>query len=372
MMKKVCILTSAHPALDTRIFHKQARSLATAGYSVVVIGRHEKNEVIDGIEIIALSKPRHRISRILLRTLKVLYLAIRQNANVYHFHDLELLIAGILLKKVFRKKVVYDIHEDEPKSILSKEYIPSSLRTKMSASIRFFQKKAARHFDYVVAAGQDIADSFAGTPVYGKIVVVRNVPPQEFIQACEKKGNYSANGVVYAGVLSKQRGIKELVEAINYVRSDAQLHLLGSFPDPRFEAEIRTIASSRVKLLGEISYKDIPEVLRTMSIGLICFHPEPNHIGALSGRNNKFYEYMAAGLAIIASNFPSWKEIVEKENVGVTVDPRDVREIALAIDFLLENPNFLNAVRENGTKAVRERFNWEVEKEGLLTLYGSL
>ena len=113
MNKKVCILTSVHTPFDTRIFHKQAKSLLKAGYDVTLIAQHDRDELVGGIRIIALPKPKNRLRR-MLGTWRVCKLAFKQKAEIYHLHDPELLQIG-LLSKILGKKVIYDVYEEYPK-----------------------------------------------------------------------------------------------------------------------------------------------------------------------------------------------------------------------------------------------------------------
>ncbi len=219
-------------------------------------------------------------------------------------------------------------------------------------------------------AGQDIAEIFFNVSRH-KLITIRNVPPLEFIN-CSVNKNEKKNRILYIGLLSRKRGIKEMVEAMNYVNSNVNLLLVGSFNSPDFEREIRKIANEKVKFVDQVPYKDIPDFIKTAKIGLICFYPEPNHLGALSGRNNKIYEYMAGGLAIIASNLPTWKEIIEGRSFGITVNPKSPRDIASAVDYLLDNPEVLNQMSENGFKAFNEIYNWDIEKEKFLQAYSRL
>ncbi len=97
-MEKVCILTSVHSLFDIRIFHKQAKTLAKAGYDVTLIVQHTRDEVIEGIKVIALPKPKNRFHRMIGLVFRVFRLALTQKADVYHFHDPELLPVGVLLR----------------------------------------------------------------------------------------------------------------------------------------------------------------------------------------------------------------------------------------------------------------------------------
>ena len=116
---KVCILTSVHPPFDIRIFHKEAKSLARAGYDITLIAQHDKEEIVEGIRIVSLPKPKNRIDRMTRTVWSAYRKAIKIDADIYHFHDSELIPIGLLLK-LRGKRVIYDVHEDFPASILCK------------------------------------------------------------------------------------------------------------------------------------------------------------------------------------------------------------------------------------------------------------
>ncbi|MDO9575675.1 MAG: glycosyltransferase family 4 protein, partial [bacterium] len=297
-------------------------------------------------------------------------LALRQKADIYHFHDPELIPVGILLKVLTRAKVIYDVHEDVPKQILTKEWIPLYLRALVSKIAFLSERVSSIFFDAIIVAGNDIAKHF---PTSNKITILRNFPLLEATQGNKKKGQ-NAKGpfvIVYTGGLTKDRGIKEMVEMINYVKNGVELWLLGSFDDFSLEREIKKKASKKVKFVGQVPYEQVFQYLGEADIGLILLHPTPHYVVALD-RINKIFEYMAAGLPIVASNFPGLREIIEDIGCGITVNPLNPREIAETIEYLIMHPNNAQKMGENGRKATLKKYNWEIEKERLLTTYKKL
>ena len=369
--KRVCILTSVHPAFDTRIFHKQAKTLVKAGYDVSLIARHGNNEVVDGVKIVALAKSKDRFRR-MIGSLRLVKPALREKAQVYHFHDPELIPVAVLIKLVTRKKIIYDVHEDVPRQIMTKEWVPTYSRGLVSTVFALAERASFPFFDAVVAAGEDIVLHLPHSP---RLVVIRNFPSLEIARQAEGGHGQKSKGepvvLIYVGGLSEDRGARKMVEAVGYLQGKARLVLVGSFSDPRLEHELREKATEEVEFTGQVPYQKVFSFLSKGDIGLICFHPTPNNI-ASSWRNNKLFEYMAAGLPVIASNFSAFKEVIDGNNCGITVNPLDAREIAKAVEYLIEHPDEAKKMGENGRKAVMDKYNWETESTKLLAVYDDL
>ncbi|GAH82849.1 unnamed protein product, partial [marine sediment metagenome] len=144
---KICILTSVHPPFDGRVFHKEAKALVKGGYSVALIAQHTKEETVDGVRIVPLPKPKNRFERMTKVVWKLLKLALKEKADVYHFHDPELIPVGVILK-FFGKKVIYDIHENVPKQILNKDWVGNVYVRRLVAFItNIVEKLGAFLFD---------------------------------------------------------------------------------------------------------------------------------------------------------------------------------------------------------------------------------
>jgi glycosyltransferase involved in cell wall biosynthesis len=367
-MIKICILTTVHPPFDTRIFHKQAKTLVKAGYEVTLIAQHERSELVDGVKIIALPKPRNRVARMLCLSWRAFRLARRERAAIYHFHDPELIPVGLLLK-LRGKRVIYDVHEDVPKQILSKEWIPRPLRRFMAGAARVAGALASWAFDGIVAATPAIAKRFPAS----KTVLVQNFPILNELVALNSTPYQSRPAkIIYVGGITAIRGIREMVQAMSLVPEslNARLVLVGEFSPQSLEAEVSSLPGwERIEFVGWQNRASVARLLGEARAGLVVLHPRPNYLEAWPV---KLFEYMCAGLPVIASDFPLWREIVEGERCGLLVDPLDPAAITKAIQWILEHPEEAEAMGRRGQKAVFDRYNWDTEAAKLIALYRRL
>lgn len=364
---RVVHLTSVHPRYDTRIFIKQCRSLVRRGYDVsLVVADGRGDELQAGVKIIDVGCPKGRFDRVMRTTWRVLKKATSLNADLFHLHDPELIIAGLNLKRL-GKKVVFDSHEDVPRQILGKPYLPQPLRRVLSMAMERFERLACPRLDGVIAATPYIRDKFVA--LGARSVDINNFPIMDELAVTlpwsEKKLE-----VCYIGGLEVTRGIREIVRACESLHSSARLNLAGRFTDPELEKELKACPGwGRVNLLGYLDRTGVGETLEHSMAGLVTLHPIVNYLDALPV---KMFEYMAAGIAVIASDFPLWREIVMRNECGVCIDPLDPVAIAEAIDYLVTHPDVSSRMGMNGRAAVAARYNWTKEEQKLLAFYSSI
>jgi glycosyltransferase involved in cell wall biosynthesis len=364
-MIRICFLTSVHPIFDTRIFHKEAKTLVNNGYDVTLIAQHDKNEVIEGIKIIALPKPKNRFCRIFGTTVRLFRLALEQRADVYHFHDPELIPAGVVFR-VLGNKVIYDVHEDVPQQIMYKEWIGSTCVKKCVASIvHIIEQMATVIFTRVVAATPDIANKFNPS----KTVLVRNLSVISLIDNVKPLEIEKQKPIlIYTGGLTRVRGIKEIIQAMEFIGDRAELWLLGRWDDEEFENECKVLEGWRyTKYFGFIPFEKHYSFLKVANIGIVNYLPLPNHLKALP---NKPFEYMACTLPMVMSNFPYWQEIFEE--CALFAHPCNPEDIADKILYLLSNPDKAKQFGERGRQLIEEKYSWENESKKLLKAYEQL
>lgn len=342
-------------------------SLAANGQNVtLVVADGKGDETLAGVKIHDVGASNGRRDRILNAPGRVFAKAKALNADLYHLHDPELIPIGLKLKRL-GKRVIFDSHEDVPKQMLGKPYFNKPTLWMLSKSIDFFESWACAKFDGVIAATPFIRDKFLS--INSNTVDINNFPLLHELESISSWSDKRA-AVCYVGGIAQIRGIQEVCTAMGLVTTDARLNLVGSFSEPSVEQQVKYLPGwQRVNVFGYVNREGVREVLARSMAGLVTFHPLPNHIDA---QPNKMFEYMSAGIPVIASDFPLWREIIAGNDCGLMVDPFKPAEIAKAIDTLISIPEMARRMGENGRKAVERQYNWPVEEQKLLAFYDTL
>jgi len=339
----------------------------SAGYRVsLIVADGLGNEYRDGIMIFDLGKPKSRIDRILRFPVLAARLVIRLSAKVVHCHDPELLLVRARIARSGRL-FVFDAHEHIPNQILSKAYLPDRLRQFASFAFKSSELLLCRHLPLVVGATPTIRDRYISMGIPS--LAVRNFP---LCQAIPSLATVSAKKpcVCYVGAISATRGIQEIVEALPLCRSEAGLLLGGVFSHKPTECAVRELPGwTRVNALGFLSRNQIHEVYCRAVAGLVTLHPTPSYLDSIPV---KMFEYIAAGLPIIASDFPYWRSLLGEYDCALWVDPQNPREIAEAIDYCIQNPKEAQRMGANGRMAVIDRLNWLHQGSCLIRVYALL
>lgn len=368
MTQTIVHLTSVHSRYDTRIFLKECKSTAASGHrTALIVADGKGDECKDGVQIFDVGSSSGRFERMRLAPRRILKKALSLGADIYHLHDPELLPIALQLKRS-EKKVIFDAHEDVPKQILSKSYLRRPVRLMASNAFSLYEKWVCPKLDFVVGATPVIRDKYLAMGV--RSVDINNFPLLGELSFGSAHWSGKKKVVTYVGGITRIRGIIEVVKALGIQSSSAKLQLVGKFSEPGLESEvIQQPGWQFVDALGFLGRSEVAEVLAHSVAGLVTFLPAPNHVDA---QPNKMFEYMSAGIPVIASNFPLWRDIVEGNSCGICVNPEDPVEIAAAIDQLISNPEMAEQLGLNGKKAVENKYNWSLEEKKLLNLYDSL
>lgn len=355
-------MTTVHPPFDSRIFHKECKGLVEADFNVSLIVVHDHNESCDGVNIIALPEPKGRLDRMLFTSVRLYRQALKLKADIYHFHDPELLPVGLMLK-LAGKKVVYDVHEDVPLDMLQKLYLPAWSRNTLSHLARFAHWVADRAFDAIVTVTPTVAKPFR----YARLI--RNFPIIDEFLGDGVPYLQRQNCLAYVGVVDPMRGSDHMRKAAADL--DCTLLMAGPTFDPSLQQELDNLpADDSTRYLGVLDRKGVRELLHSARAGVVILSPE--NTGYVDSYPIKLFEYMAAGLPVIAADFPVIRGIVEPANCGLLVDPTDQQQITAAFRWILDNPEAAQAMGQRGRQAVLADYNWAGERDKLADLYSQL
>ncbi len=364
MKLEVCHLTSVHQYPDTRIFFKECKSLAEAGYHVTLIALPDQTVNIDseGIEIIPFPRYKNRFKRIFFSPFRMYSMARMQKADIYHFHDPELLITGLLLRLFTRSKVIYDIHEDHAKNFIDREWIRFKI-------LRWIISKLFFYFEILVC--RLMSGNIVVLPhwlnKYPKAVLVRNYPLLEKSQEEKDK-----NLFVYVGTIGSKRCALEMTSIfveLMKLMPGIKFKIMGNFFEKDVEAAVMDYVNRfpNIDYLGFRPFSEAKKTLFQAKFGFVLY-------ADIKYRENipvKMYEYLANEIITIFSSFEDFKYDIEDEGWGIGVNPNNPQEAARKIHDIIADEKKIKTIEEN-IKKHKTRYCWESEKKELLNLYKHL
>lgn len=368
---RVAHLSSGHHADDARVFWKECLSLARAGYDVSLTVPEEYPSRLPGlpaeVQVGVVRNRPGRFGRLVVTPWALLAAGRRRDADIYHIHEPELLPIGLLLR-LSGRKVVYDVHEDVPRDILVKSWIPAGLRGAVAAAAGTLEWIAGRALSGVIAATPAIARRFPSD----RTALVQNFARISEFGSCAERPRDDCPALAYVGQITEDRCAPEMVQAL--ARLERFPHVRLIMAGPIAPAGLHdTLAAlpgwCQVDYRGLQGRSGIQRILAQARIGLVLFQSSQNYIEALPV---KLFEYMAAGMPIVAADFPKLREIVEGNRCGFCVPSRDVAAVAQAIDWLLAHPADADEMGRRGREAAMNLFSWESEERVLLRFYRHL
>ncbi|KLK87859.1 glycosyl transferase family 1 [Methanoculleus sediminis] len=366
---RICMLTTTHLPHDGRIFEKEAKSLAKV-HDVTIIAPSDGEGLREdeGVQIVCVRKPSSNFLHP-LTLWRAFWACLSRECDVIHCHEPDALLIGVLTKFLKGRRVVYDIHEHWPSEIpydigvRNGTFFTGLLESLLSRG----EVLLARFADAKIAVSESVAERFGRNGAEPVIVsnysVAGSVPPAP-------QAGRSRNLVYMAGNMQLFHGIRECIQAMSIVAAtfpDASLTLVGNVREDIGAIAAKTDPRPAITMTGYLPYREMYETLREGSIGLLVF--QPDYYNAYIGLPNKLFDYMLCGLPVVASDFPEIHKVVGDADCGVLVDPTNPDAIASAIVYLLEHPDEVRRMGENGRKAILERYNWGEMEKRLLGVY---
>ena len=360
-------LSTVHRWDDSRVFRKMCLSLARNGYHVTLLAVADTERVVGGVRILPVARARSRLGRVLVRLPRGVAKAWSMRAAVYHLHDPEL-IPFIPILRLRGAKVIYDSHEDLALQILEKEYIPLKARPVVAAFGRLLVLIADRTANHVIAASPTVGEAFRDS----KCTVIRNYPEDLAEARNAPPYDQRTRRVVYAGGLTKARGVEQMVDAMEYAAlpADWRLLLVGPHSPEDFIDRLRSRPGwAHVDYQARVPPLEARRLMSECRIGLAVLQPIGQYVDVLP---TKLFEYMSLAIPVVASDYPLCREVVESTGCGLLVDPTDPKAIGAAIAELAGDSERAKEMGRHGRTEGARRFTWSSEEQRLLAVYSRL
>lgn len=361
-MRKVCHISTVHDPLDVRVFYKECVSLVDHFETFLVIRSDEKASKF-GVNMIPLRSFRYKWARVLFAPIGAFFKGLKTKGDLFHLHDPELLIIAPLFK-LLGKKVIFDKHENIAGQIMSKSWMgPNWIRSIVSGIYKLAERIFTSFCDKVVVVIPEMIGEF----LEGKAILVRNFPSQKAFEDLAIDRDNSVIKFVYAGGLTPERGILEVLKAFAESGLNAQLLLIGRWSSNKFKMECTPYMNSEnVKYLGYLPMDQVYEIYGKCHVGLCVLHPTENYKRSLPV---KVFEYYFAGLQVVMSNIEYWEK--EFGNRAFYTDPHSHQDLVSAFKNIGSRLKERVQIKDHSTWA-KSNFSWESEFKKLLSGYHEL
>lgn len=369
---KVCHVISGYYRNDARVFQRQCKSLKEAGFAVSILTNDDQpDEIIEDIPIYSTKNYWSSRLRILVSAKKqFLKRATEIDADIYQMHSPELLSLGIYLKSV-GKIVVYDAHEDLPRHIIEKDWLPRFTRKLLSFLVEKYINYQLRSYHAIISPHSHVVDNLK--EINSNTTLITNfakVLPKEQISL----NDYLQRNQVlcYSGTVYSHSNQISILDALNDL-PDVSYNIAGYFSADYLGIISKHFSYNKLNYFGRINWADLNGFYNKARIGVVVIDYKLN-LGGKKGTYavNKIFEYMEASLPIICTDYDLWQEIIDEFNCGICVEPGNVKQMTEAISFLLNNPEEAYRMGQNGRKAVHQKYNWSTQHEVYINLFNML
>jgi glycosyltransferase involved in cell wall biosynthesis len=376
-MYDVCAAVISDLTFDARVW-KEARSLANAGYRVRLIGckyelPHAQTRRHGDIDVFEVPLGTRAGGISLLRRARALLQVwgaiLRTPARAYHAHNIHVAPAAWAASECRRSTLIYDAHE------LYGDMVGSGITARVANAVSAAAERfILRHSDMAITTNPSRARILEQRSGRANVDVVANVPQlTEEVEPLDPGFPTGRSTLLYqGGVYAHARSFKEMVSALPLL-DEFDLVILGPGRDEEF-ALVRRWArdagvEQRVHFLPPRPFDDLVRTAASATVGIVPI--KPVNLGSYTGDTNKLFEYLMAGLPVVASDLPEIRRALANGNppVGELFDPFSPESIADAVRRIVADRDLYEARRREARRLAVERFNWRVEEQVLLRFY---
>jgi glycosyltransferase involved in cell wall biosynthesis len=369
---KVIQVTTLHPWNDSRIYKKIVLSLVDAGFKVDYLAPISKGPIPHLGDVNIHWLPNYSgISGRVIRNILAFIKITKIKARLVHFHDPEFLPFAFLLR-LFGRKLIYDIHEDNLLALQQKEYsqlLPHYFRLLIAKSFTLLEQIASR------AMAQVIAEKCYRYR-FPKATAVLNYPnTNKRIKSPPKLSTNNGIKLIYTGVVSKDRGAFHMIRLIKALKG-AELYIVGKCDKNLLQELILFAEEDLHRIRFKTSHEHVPfsyieeKYSRyNWTAGLAIFPQTPHYY---EKELTKFFEYMYYGIPILCSDFPVWHNLIVKNRVGFVVNPDDIESSVDIVKRLSENESLRAKIAQRGEELVMTKYNWKLQFKNLYRLYNQI
>ncbi len=370
---------------DPRVY-KEAKTLVENGYEVTVIALNEERkstglENMDGIKVIEIPLRRVEHKFIFYRRLRnslhrikfriILYKEVLfSKADIYQAHNINTLLVAFLVARFRKKPLILDAHElwteqaPETKDIFLKiEKVWGQL----------LERLLINRVDRVITVNESIAQVLASRYHIPMPIILMNCSytlPELKSDNIRQRLNLDDNRkiILYqGGYYYETRALENLVLSAQFIHNGI-IVFLGFGDTQKLNAIIKEKGlDSKVKILNTIPSQEIHAYISSADVGVIPFLD--NNLNSHFASPNKLFEYLMGGIAIAASDLPEIRKVIDSSSAGRFFDPLDPKDIARAINEIIEDEDKLEEMKKNARQTALTKYNWEIESRKLVELY---
>lgn len=389
---KVCMHVLGKARTDVRAM-RAAKTLVEAGYSVSIVDIEGESECTRPVEDTHGAKVKHITvpdsfiatrfkKRVLIRSAKMLIRStlrlVQTPADIYHALDLPAFPACYIAARLRRKPLIFEAYE------LPLSTLPVS---ELSPSRRLLQAFLARLLAYmvprcagVISVSPPIVQEMCKRYRIPGVALIRNIPEYRDVQKSDRLRQHLGLGpevhiALYQGHLQPDRGLDRLVRTAAFLEQNIVIVMMGSSAGST-QAQLEDLitherVADRIKIIPPVPYTELPDWTSSADIGLIIYKPDysPNVQMMLP---NKLFEYLMAGLPVLASPLDAVTEVIKAHDVGMVLSSFAPADVGATINAMLADRVALARMRHNTLLVAQQEFCWEKECLQLLYLYRNI